>query len=88
MIESIEILLEINFASIDDSKEMFEVINPEVLDLNFDRSKVTIELEERIILLKISANDLNSALANVNSFLKWINLSNSASLSLKNIRKD
>ena len=64
----------VSFDSKEESKLVHDSLFPEIMDHNFDRSQVSIELDGALIIIDIKSQDISAAKANINSILKWISL--------------
>ena len=53
---------------------MHDSLLPEIVDHDFDRSEVTIELDKSFLIVNIESQDVSAAKANINSILRWISL--------------
>ena len=51
---------------------VYQSLYPEVQEHSFERSKIYLELKEKILVVKINARDLIAAKASINSILRWI----------------
>ena len=70
----IGLIVTVNFDSKEESKLVHDSLVPEIMDHDFDRSKISIELVESQIVVNIKSQDVTAAKANINSILRWISL--------------
>ncbi len=68
------LLLKVSFDSKEESKLVHDSLLPEIMDHDFDRSQVSIELNKSQIIVNIKSQDVAAARANINSILRWISL--------------
>ena len=64
----------VSFDSKEESKLVHDSLIPEILDHDFDRSQVSIELDGSQIIINIKSQDIPAAKANINSIMRWISL--------------
>ena len=66
--------IEVSFDTKEESRLMHDSLVPEIMDHDFDRSQVFIELNELKVIVNIKSQDVAAARANFNSILRWISL--------------
>lgn len=71
---NISLSITIKYDSINEAKLVHDSLIPEIMDHDFDRSKVSIELKELLLMVNIESQDISAAKANINSILRWISL--------------
>lgn len=64
----------VSFDSEDESKLVHDSLVPEIMDHDFDRSQVFIELNKSRVIVNIESQDVSAAKANINSIMRWISL--------------
>jgi KEOPS complex subunit Pcc1 len=75
-LEQVESELKIEFKNSKDAEIVLESITPEINGSPSDRTSVSIDVHERILKIIINAEDTASFRASLNSYLRWIKLSN------------
>jgi KEOPS complex subunit Pcc1 len=75
ILEAVVCEFEIEFESLDDARQVFRSIEPEIRTSPPRRSQVQANLKQHILTLKVDAEDTSSLRASLNSYLRWINLS-------------
>ncbi|MHA1947387.1 MAG: KEOPS complex subunit Pcc1 [Candidatus Hodarchaeales archaeon] len=66
--------IEVSFDSKEESRLVHDSLIPEIMDHDFDRSQVFIEVNELNVIVNIKSQDVAAARANFNSILRWISL--------------
>ena len=74
--EHVSAEFKIKFESLKDAQVVLKAIEPEIQSAPSERSSVSVELEGKTLNLVINAEDTPSLRASVNSYLRWIILSN------------
>ena len=64
--------IEIEFASSREAEAISSALLPEVKDSRTRRSDMEVEIEGKVLILKISAKDTTALRAITNSYLRWI----------------
>ena len=64
--------IEIEFASSREAEAISIALLPEVKDSKTRRSDMEVEIEGKVLILKISAKDTTALRAITNSYLRWI----------------
>ena len=64
--------IEIEFASSREAEAISSALFPEVKDSRTRRSDMEVEIEGKVLILKISAKDTTALRAITNSYLRWI----------------
>jgi len=64
--------IEIEFASSREAEAISSALLPEVKDSKTRRSDMEVEIEGKVLILKISAKDTTALRAITNSYLRWI----------------
>ena len=64
---------------------VYQSLYPEVQEHSFERSKIYLELKEKIIVVKINARDLIAAKASINSILRWISATTESLMAITTI---
>lgn len=67
---------EFKFKRKKDAEVAFKIIEPELKTAPSERSKVRANLDGNLLYLFIDADDAHSLRASINSYLRWIELSN------------
>lgn len=75
ILNSIETNFVIEFDSKNDAQIIYNSILPEIEAEKNDRSKSNIELDDEKITINITSYDVVSLRASINSYIRWINLS-------------
>ncbi len=70
----IHLIITVNFDSKEESKLVHDSLVPEIMDHDFERSQVDIELDGSEITINIKSKDISAAKANINSIMRWISL--------------
>jgi KEOPS complex subunit Pcc1 len=83
-LKQVESLIELEFPSSSDAKIVFQAIRPEIRESPSERTSTEIECESNILKISITAQDTTSLRASLNSYLRWVMLSNEI-LELKNL---
>lgn len=82
-LEGVETELEIEFFSPEEADIVLRSIKPEINGSPSDRTSVSVEIYESTLKIVIDAKDTASFRASLNSYLRWIKLSNEV-INLKN----
>lgn len=75
-LEGIETELEIDFENPVDAEIVLKSIKPEMNGSPSDRTSVTLDIQDNILKIVINSQDTTSFRAALNSYLRWIKLSN------------
>jgi tRNA threonylcarbamoyladenosine modification (KEOPS) complex Pcc1 subunit len=62
----------LDFDTISDAKVVFDSLNPEIKH-KIPKTKIQVNLEEKVLKFEIIADDISSLRAASNSYLRWIN---------------
>ncbi|WP_321421078.1 KEOPS complex subunit Pcc1 [uncultured Methanobacterium sp.] len=84
-LKKVESLIELEFPSSSDAEIVFRAIEPEIRGSPSERTSTEIESEGNILKISITAQDTTSLRASLNSYLRWVMLSNEI-LELKNLK--
>lgn len=76
ILDSIETVLNIEYDNSHDAEIVYTSIKPEVSFARGERSTAEIRLEDNVIVITIFSNDIVSLRASINSYIRWIKLSN------------
>lgn len=76
ILDSIETVFNVEYDNCHDAEIVFNSIRPEISFARGDRSTSEILLEDNVIVIKIFSNDVVSLRASINSYVRWIKLSN------------
>ena len=68
------LIITISFDSEEESKLVYNSLVPEFMDLDFDRSRVSIQIDGIQIIINIKSQDLYAAKANIHSIIPWVSL--------------
>ncbi len=68
------LIINVSFDSKEEAKLVHDSLAPEIMDHDFDRSQVFIELNKSQLIVNIESQDVTAAKANINSILRWISL--------------
>ncbi len=82
-LKQVESKIELEFPSNKDAEIVFQAIEPEITESPSERTITEIECESNILKISITAQDTPSFRASLNSYLRWVMLSNEI-LELKN----
>ncbi len=82
-LEGVETELEIEFENSKEAEIVLESIKPEINGSPSDRTSVSIDIHDNTLKIVINAQDTASFRASLNSYLRWIKLSNEV-INLKN----
>ncbi len=82
-LDGVETELEIEFFSPEEADIVLRSIKPEINGSPSDRTSVSVEIYESTLKIVIDAKDTASFRASLNSYLRWIKLSNEV-INLKN----
>ena len=75
-LEGIETELEIDFENPVDAEIVLKSIKPEIDGSPSDRTSVSLDIKDNILKIVINSQDTTSFRAALNSYLRWIKLSN------------
>jgi len=75
-LDGVETELEIEFFSPEEADIVLRSIKPEINGSPSDRTSVSVEIYESTLKIVIDAKDTASFRASLNSYLRWIKLSN------------
>lgn len=75
-LDGVETELEIEFFSPEEADILLRSIKPEINGSPSDRTSVSVEIYESTLKIVIDAKDTASFRASLNSYLRWIKLSN------------
>ncbi len=75
ILNSIETVFTIELDNSHEAEIVYNSIKPEITYAHNERSISEIELDENIINIKIFSNDVVSLRASINSYVRWIKLS-------------
>lgn len=75
ILDSIETVFSIELDDEDSARIMYNSIKPEISFARGERSNSSIELDGRSIVIRIFSNDIVSLRASINSYVRWIKLS-------------
>ena len=75
ILKQAESQIEIEFSSKKEAEIVLRSIEPELMDSPSDRSRTLVECQENILKIIITAMDSPSLRAALNSYLRWIMLS-------------
>jgi tRNA threonylcarbamoyladenosine modification (KEOPS) complex Pcc1 subunit len=67
-----EVFFSVNFDSDKETKIVYSSLIPEIDRHHFERSEVSIKIRAKKLVINITAQDVNSAKASINSILQWI----------------
>jgi KEOPS complex subunit Pcc1 len=84
-LKKVESLIELEFPSSSDAEIVLRAIEPEIMESPSERTSTEIECESNILKISITAQDTTSLRASLNSYLRWVMLSNEI-LELKNLK--
>lgn len=76
ILDNIETIFEVELDNNHDAKIMYNSIKPELSFARNERSTTTIDIKDNKIILIINSKDVVSLRASINSYVRWINLSN------------
>lgn len=76
ILNNIETIFEIELDNSHDAKIIYNSIKPELSFAHNKRSTTTIDIKDNKIILIINSKDVVSLRASINSYVRWINLSN------------
>lgn len=76
ILDNIETIFEVELDNNHDAKIMYNSIKPELSFARNERSTTTIDINDNKIILIINSKDVVSLRASINSYVRWINLSN------------
>lgn len=76
ILDNIETIFEVELENNHDAKIMYNSIKPELSFARNERSTTTIDINDNKIILIINSKDVVSLRASINSYVRWINLSN------------
>jgi tRNA threonylcarbamoyladenosine modification (KEOPS) complex Pcc1 subunit len=65
-------IIEIEFASVSETEAVLSALLPEVKGSKTRRSEIEVEMEGKVLILKIIARDTTALRAICNSYLRWI----------------
>jgi KEOPS complex subunit Pcc1 len=82
-LEGVETELEIDFENPKDAEIILESIKPEINGSPSDRTSVSVDIRDSTLNIVITAQDTASFRASLNSYLRWIKLSEEV-INLKN----
>ncbi|MFX0014643.1 MAG: KEOPS complex subunit Pcc1 [Promethearchaeota archaeon] len=82
MNSTLKICFTIRYDSEDQARVIFSSVFPEIQDQRFERSTASIALEAQIIIINITAYDVNAAKATIGSILRWISSTTRALMTL------
>jgi KEOPS complex subunit Pcc1 len=82
-LEGVETDLEIEFSSPEEAEIVLRSIKPEINGSPSDRTSVRVKINDSTLKIVIDAQDTVSFRASLNSYLRWIKLSNEV-INLKN----
>jgi tRNA threonylcarbamoyladenosine modification (KEOPS) complex Pcc1 subunit len=74
MKDTVCLTIEVSFDTKEESRLVHDSLLPEIMDHDFDRSQIFIEVNELIVTVNIKSQDVAAARANFNSILRWISL--------------
>ena len=74
MKDTVYLTIEVSFDTKEESRLVHDSLLPEIMDHDFDRSQIFIEVNELIVTVNIKSQDVAAARANFNSILRWISL--------------
>ena len=83
ILRQVETQIEIEFSSKKDANIVLRSIEPELMDSPSERTQTEVECHENILKITITASDSPSLRASLNSYLRWIMLSQQV-IELKN----
>jgi KEOPS complex subunit Pcc1 len=75
ILKQVESQIEIEFSSKNEAEIVLRSIEPELMDSPSDRSRTLVECQGNILKITITAIDSPSLRASLNSYLRWIMLS-------------
>jgi KEOPS complex subunit Pcc1 len=75
ILKQVESQIEIEFDSKKEAEIILRSIEPELMDSPSERTQTLVECQENIIKITITAMDSPSIRASLNSYLRWIMLS-------------
>lgn len=76
ILENIETVFNIEYDNSHDAEIVYNSIKPEISFARGERSTSEIELEDNVIVIRIFSTDVVSLRASINSYVRWIKLSN------------
>nr|WP_319373058.1 KEOPS complex subunit Pcc1 [uncultured Methanobacterium sp.] len=85
-LKQVESQIELEFPSSSDAEIVLRAIEPEIMESPSERTSTQIECQNNILKINITARDTPSLRASLNSYLRWVMLSNEI-LELKNIER-
>ena len=71
---NISLEIKVNFDSKEESKLVHDSLYPEILDHDFERSRVSMELNRSQIIINTTSQDISASKANINSIMRLISL--------------
>ena len=84
-LKKVESQIELEFPSSNDAEVVLQAIEPEIRESPSERTSTEIECQGNILKISITAQDTTSLRASLNSYLRWVMLSNEI-LELKNLK--
>ncbi|MHA2223765.1 MAG: KEOPS complex subunit Pcc1 [Candidatus Hodarchaeales archaeon] len=78
-----DIQFSIHFDTEEESNIIFASLQPEIGKQRFDRSKVSLDLRSKKLIVNITAQDANAAKATVSSIIRWISASSEIITTIK-----
>ncbi|BDZ70797.1 KEOPS complex subunit Pcc1 [Methanobacterium petrolearium] len=74
-LKQVEAQFEIEFDSQKEAEIVLSAIQPEICDSPSDRAMTEVKCENKVLFIYIKAQDSPSLRASINSYLRWITLS-------------
>lgn len=74
MESKIQMTIDVQFNSKMDSKLIHDALIPEIIDHDFERSQISLELDGSHVIINITSQDIPAAKANMNSVMRLISL--------------
>ncbi len=76
ILDSVETVFNVEYDNCHDAEIVYNSIKPEISFARGERSTSEIELEGNVIVIRIFSSDVVSLRASINSYVRWIKLSN------------